>query len=237
MLPTVRWPPWPQLGAILDGKEPQQFTRLVQGIQAAATHIGGVPFFLRTGHGSGKHAWRRTCYVADASKVASHVAALIEWSEMDVFGDLEYGVWAVRELLPTRPICTLDAYEGMPLCREFRCFVRDDSVLCMHPYWPWVSVVRGFPYAPHSGEPDWNTELERAVPDGMKDRWMELCTMGLDEKRAIEAIAARAGKALGGSWSVDILDTARGWFVTDMAEAARSWHWPGCPNAVKGAAG
>jgi hypothetical protein len=29
---------------------------------------------------------------------------------------------------------------------------------------------------------------------------------------------------------VDILETKRGWFVTDMAEAGKSWHWPGCKN-------
>lgn len=30
--------------------------------------------------------------------------------------------------------------------------------------------------------------------------------------------------------SVDILDTEKGWFVTDMAEADKSFHWEGCPN-------
>lgn len=33
------------------------------------------------------------------------------------------------------------------------------------------------------------------------------------------------------AWSVDVLETRRGWFVTDMAEAARSFHWPGCEHA------
>ena len=44
-------------------------------------------------------------------------------------------------------------------------------------------------------------------------------------------LATKAGRALGGSWSVDILETARGWFITDMAEADRSFHLPDCPNA------
>ena len=33
---------------------------------------------------------------------------------------------------------------------------------------------------------------------------------------------------MGGHWSVDILETERGWYVTDMALAPRSWHWPHC---------
>ena len=31
-----------------------------------------------------------------------------------------------------------------------------------------------------------------------------------------------------GSWSVDVLETDRGWCVTDMAEAEGSFHWPEC---------
>lgn len=49
-------------------------------------------------------------------------------------------------------------------------------------------------------------------------------------------LASRAGKAVGGAWSVDILETTRGypnrWYVTDMAVAEDSWHWPECPNST-----
>ena len=46
-------------------------------------------------------------------------------------------------------------------------------------------------------------------------------------------LASAAGKAVGGEWSVDILETRRGWYITDMAEAYKSWHWEGCPNGEK----
>ncbi len=46
----------------------------------------------------------------------------------------------------------------------------------------------------------------------------------------IRSLASRAGAAIGGAWSVDILETTRGWFVTDMAEAHKSYHWPTCPK-------
>ena len=34
-----------------------------------------------------------------------------------------------------------------------------------------------------------------------------------------------------GAWSVDVLKTRRGYYVTDMAEAHRSFHWEGCEHA------
>ncbi len=36
-----------------------------------------------------------------------------------------------------------------------------------------------------------------------------------------------------GAWSVDLLPTERGWFITDMAIMERSFHWPDCPYAKK----
>ena len=37
--------------------------------------------------------------------------------------------------LPTMPLAVCTRYGGMPMCREFRCFVADAEVRCMHPYW------------------------------------------------------------------------------------------------------
>ena len=36
-------------------------------------------------------------------------------------------------------------------------------------------------------------------------------------------LASQAGKACGGQWSVDLLETDRGWYITDMAEAVKSY--------------
>jgi hypothetical protein len=47
-------------------------------------------------------------------------------------------------------------------------------------------------------------------------------------------LANAAGRAVGGVWSIDLLETRRGWMVTDMAEAHKSWHeWPECPNSFE----
>lgn len=52
-----------------------------------------------------------------------------------------------------------------------------------------------------------------------------------EERGELSVLAAHAGSVVGGAWSVDILETERGWMVTDMAEAHKSFHWEGCPHA------
>lgn len=117
---------------------PEFLTRL-----EAAGDLIGWPVFLRTGQGSGKHQWKRTCYVQDAGELPYHVAALVEWSHLvDMLGLPTY-VWAVRELLPVEPICTLPRYGDMPLTKESRVFVRDGKVLCSHSYWPEGAIAAG----------------------------------------------------------------------------------------------
>lgn len=179
----------------------------------------GYPCFLRTGQGSGKHQWKDTCYIASADDLPQHVWNLIEWSEcVDMIG-LRWDVWAVRELLPTRAMFTLPLYGDMPVCREFRAFVRDGVIQCLHPYWPKDALRQGF----------------RSAPEGFEDQWHSLCRVyedgdEFDGLRSLAGLAVAAGKAVGGYWSVDIIETKRGWFVTDMAIGERSFHWPGCEN-------
>ena len=60
------------------------------------------------------------------------------------------------------------------------------------------------------------------VPNGRRGTMAEL-----------RNLASAAGKAVGGEWSVDILETRRGWYITDMAEAYKSWHWKDCPNNLE----
>ena len=175
----------------------------------------GVPCFLRTGQTSGKHEWEKTCHVPTVESVPAHVLSLIDFSEAACIPGLDWRVWAVRELLPTKPLAII--YRAMPLCREYRCFVDGGELLCSHPYWPWEPVVREFWGDSESIDIDSIYHAATTVTDR--------------ERQEIEELAKRAGAACGGRWSVDILDTERGWYVTDMAVMEESWHWPGCLNA------
>lgn len=179
---------------------------------AAAADRMGYPCFLRTGQTSGKHSWSRCCYVTGREKIGQHVAALVGFSEMADFMGLPTDVWCVREMLPTMPIGVCEGYGGMPVCKEFRFFVDGDKVECFHPYWPLSSLDEG------------------GFAADVRPSWYEdLCTLPADTNLA--KLASQAGAALGGRWSVDLLETRNGcWYVTDCAEADRSFHWSDCPN-------
>ena len=192
---------------IFDGKPVEgPANEFLRELDAAAARIG-YPVFLRTGYTSAKHSWARTCHLTDPADLLSHVAGIMEFSECASFIGLPCDWWAVRELLPTMPLAACPNYDGMPVCREFRCFVLDGEVCCMHPHWPAEALERG-------GVADAAHVAER----------LSECS----DEEEVRALAARAGAAVGGAWSVDVLETERGWFVTDMAEAEKSWHWPGC---------
>jgi hypothetical protein len=176
---------------------------------ANAVYAFGYPAFLRTDHTSGKHGWERTCFLQRREDAASHIAAIAEYSELAGMLGLPWDTWAVRELLPTIPVGMCTGYGNMPICREFRFFVEDGAVKCWHPYWPLDS-------------------LEEGGAEGVD--YDALCKLPDDVN--LHDLAIRASNAVPGAWSVDILETKRGWFITDMAEAGKSYHWPSCERLL-----
>lgn len=227
---------WHKMLGVADG--PKQFPkehgeamaiveRVAEGIRGQASFVGGYPLFLRTGHFSGKHNWNETCFVPDAESVTSHVCELVVMSEIyGSFGELPWRYWAVREMLPTDAIATLPAYGGFPLVREVRAFVEGGKILCRHPYWPGDSVREGFGIRG-------NRESRYPIPNHLEQivAMADTLPMAPHDVAEIDDLLTRAAKAfveLGGVWSVDVLKTKRGWFLTDAAVAQRSFHYPGC---------
>lgn len=193
--------------AMMDGKEgPGGIVGFVAEIAEAARDFG-FPFFLRTDHTSGKHSWRETCFVPDTESIGQHVWNIVEFSEICDFLGLPWNVWAVREFLPSLCFGSCPHYGDMPIAREFRFFVEDGEIRCFHPYWPRQALING-------------------GADGFD--YEALCRV--DNEAELRALACAAGRTVGGAWSIDLLQTTRGWFVTDMAEAHRSFHWEGCPE-------
>lgn len=203
----VREPEFRELLRLLDGEPTPVLERLASAIAEAAKPMGW-PCFLRTGQGSGKHNWENCCYLGIPASIEPHIVALVEWSESVDFLGLPYDVWAVREMLPTKPLFRCTRYGNFPVVREFRVFVDGGSILYHVPYWPDGAIEEGRP-----DDPEWAGKLYLA------NRLRE------HERVHIETLAAIAGSAVGGKWSVDILETERGWFVTDMAVAERSYGW------------
>lgn len=181
------------------------------GLLCEAGEKVGFPAFLRTGQGSGKHYWEKTCFVEVPDEMASHVAELVEWSEcVDMLG-LAYDVWVVREML--QPQVGFKAFSGnMPISRERRYFIQDGKIIGHIPYWPedaigeWMERV----------EPvqDWQSKLKdlNEEPSGEVDILTDL--------------SYEVAQHFEGAWSVDWLYDVRGeWYCTDMALAHQSWGW------------
>lgn len=192
---------------LLDGKTPPSFHLLTDAISNAAAAVG-LPAFLRTGHTSGKHFWKDTCFLDSSreSVVQSHVQQLVEYSEMTSLMGLPLEVWAVREMLPVTPLYACEAYGGMPVVKEIRTFVDGGRVAYLNTYWPAEALAEGDP-----DKPDWKEtyELDHDITD--------------EDQKEVLFLAAKAGNAIGGRWSIDFLKTDKGWYLTDMAEAERSY--------------
>jgi hypothetical protein len=203
--------------AVFDGRDGGNMTQFMAQIDAAACAYG-YPCFLRTDHTSGKHGWDTNCFLDKPSEIGRRVCGIVEYSEMAGMFGLPWTRWAVRDLLPTNPVGVCEFYGNMPICREFRFFVADGKVVCRHPYWPLSALERGG--ATYHGTFDYSA----------------FCAMSDAEDRELTAMAEKAGVALGGAWSVDFLETERGWFLTDMAEAHKSYHWDGCLHEFRSAA-
>ena len=202
------------IDACLDGKEPEGWGPFLAELTAAGTEVG-YPCFLRTSYGSGKHDWKNTCYVKDAVSMGQHVYNLIEWSAMvDIMG-LPTDTWVIREMLPVKPVAFLPNYGDMPFVREVRGFVRGRHLVCKHPYWPKGAIRQGF----------------RQEPDNLEEIVSSVSKLSTGEGKIVSGLLRAVGNAVPGEWSVDLLETDRGWCLTDMAEARRSFHWTGCTKA------
>lgn len=190
-----------------EGRKPDGIDALVEDIRNACAEVG-YPAFLRTGHTSGKHGWKNTCWVPDALAVPRAIYHLVLESLLaDIIG-LPLGTWAIRQGLSLDVL--FHAFDGTPIAVERRVFFSDHEIACLHPYWPADAIRR----ADHRM---WRSILESSnalVFDG-----------------TLSALSQPVFAAFDGAWS---LDWARGrdgsWYAIDMAPAARSFHWLGCPN-------
>ena len=190
------------ISPLFDGTTPKGWDDLLANLTTAARFISQTgPWFLRTDFGAAKHSWKNTCFITDLNKIGAHVAAIAEDHEMQFPFAPPCDNWVVREMLPTKPIFT--AFWGdMPITREFRFFVRGDEVEYAQSYWL-SDAIKGN----HPSKKDWRKLLAKAS---------EFIDGG--ESDILYDLARRVSRAVPGVWSVDLLDTERGWFVTDMAE-------------------
>ena len=200
--------------SLLDGETPVDF-KILCGRIASVGSVLGWPMFLRTDYLSGKHNWKDTCHVPGRECVAQRVTHLVEESAMADMMGFPTDCWIARELIPTQ--AAFHAFRGeMPIVKERRYFVQDDKVVCHHPYWPMQAFLLG---DLGCEIPNWQELLEEMNRE-------DVAEVGL-----LSELSSGVGAALGGAWSIDWLwsEEECKWYLTDMADAAQSYHWPECP--------
>lgn len=205
--------------AIFDGEPSAEFDRLVDEVAFAAGEIG-IPAFIRTDLGSAKHSGLKGVQITDGSIAESDGS--VGWVLSRLLEDQELKFWMEREgptAILVREWLTLKAkftaFDGLAISNERRFFATPEKVLCQHGYWPADVFEDGHEPAIEN----WR-ELLQAIHDEPVPE--ELCFL------AMQAAAAAGG----GAWSVDICQDVTGkYWITDMAVASDSWHWPECPSA------
>lgn len=205
---------------LLDGGPINGYPVFITELKDAVTSIG-TPCFLRTGLGSGKHSWNDTCYLTDVDNVPDHVYSLVEWSHTVDFFGLAHDTWVVRRLIPTTPL--FYAFWGrMPITREFRFFVRGETIEHIQPYWP-PGALEDYVH----DCPDWRERLAEASRlDGVDLRICREIAQFAARVLAADAFVNPPDDNGGDFWSVDLLqDKYGGWWLTDMALGDQSFRW------------
>ena len=171
----------------------------------------GYPLFLRSDLASAKHGWENTCYVESEEELLSHIFSVLEFNVIAgiVGGGLPYNALVFREFIPLDSRFT--AWDGLPIARERRYFIKDGKVQCHHPYWIEDAVAKGLPK-----EENWKSLL--AEMNREQDAEIALLT----------SYAKEVSGVLDGYWSVDFAKAKAGWwYLIDCALGNRSWH-PEC---------
>ncbi|MFW6007729.1 MAG: ATP-grasp domain-containing protein [archaeon] len=167
----------------------------------------GYPFFMRTDHCSAKHSYNKTCYVSKEEDILRNLVHLIEENELMSFMSFNFEAVILREFIKLEHYFT--AFQGLPIAKERRYFVRDGKIEEHFPYWI-EDAISSFH---NPSEKKWKELLKKINKE-------------TDEEVALlSKYAEMVGKEIEGYWSVDF---AKGiddkWYLIDMAEGEKSFN-------------
>lgn len=193
------------LSCLLDGEKPKNFFRFIEKIKKAVNTVG-YPAFLRSGHISGKHDFRNTCFLTPGDDVIQHIINIVEEANCFDFMGLPTHVWAVREYL--QGYSPFTAFKGMlPIRAEARLFIDKGEIISFMFYWPKEAIQ--FP-----SMNDWEESLEN----------LNETVFGFEDHLREET--KKIAKEFNGFWSVDWMLSDKGFYCIDMAIGERSWGNP-----------
>lgn len=176
--------------------------QLLSLLTPAVDDVGGLPCILRSGHTAVKHCWRETCLIEDWGQIVPNALRIAEASRTREYGKLPTDVWAVRQIVPTRPL--VKTYQGLPVCPEWRIIVQGDNVI--------DCIAKWTPEEIHAGQPvsrEWIDQFDAYFHLRDIDRkWAEQAA------KAAGLALARAGDTE--TWEIDVIkDQWTAWWVLD----------------------
>ncbi len=183
-------------------------------IKVMAERIG-FPLFMRTDFSSCKHGWENTCYVPSLDRLEPNICELTCESSMQGFMTYEDNGIVLREFVPL--VTGFTAFHGnLPINKERRYFIRDGKVQCHHPYW-YPDAITG-----HTKQDNWRFLVGRLNRETKP------------EIKLLTGYAEMVGTVVEGYWSVDFAMGKDGkWYLFDMAEGDKSFHWLECEHCPK----
>lgn len=175
-----------------------------ESLEAACERIG-YPVFLRTDLSSAKHRGREAWKVESRTDIICSALLTFEDNFLKDIGSA-CRAWLIREFLPLRS--DFEAFNGLPIGREWRLFADQDGAQCSHYYWPATAFRQ-----------------EMDLPEDWKERLAAL-SIEPPELAQLKDMATEAARAVGAhAWSVDFAQDVTGkWWLLDMARAEQSWH-------------
>lgn len=171
----------------------------------------GLPLFMRTDMASNKHYMDSSSFINDLNTINDHIINLLLFNDMAGLLGLPYKTLVFREWLDLD--YKFKAFEGTPIAKELRFFIRSGEVECFHFYWPEEAIQ----FFGDTKEPDnWEELLYITKKEAI-----------LNSKEAV-IMAHKVARKFEGYWSVDFAQDKNGdWYMIDMALGDQSWH-PEC---------
>jgi hypothetical protein len=168
----------------------------------------GYPCFLRTDLASGKHDWKKSCFVDKPDELWSHIFEVVSFNLMADIVGLDFKALVVREFILMDSKFTA-FYGDMPVNPERRYFIKDGKVVCHHPYW----IEEAIADSKDPSIPNWREVAK------------ELNTETAEEIDLLTGYANIVAQQIRGYWSVDFCKAKDGrWILIDMASGEKSWH-------------
>ena len=188
--------------------------RLTSKVRGVIEKQFSLPVFLRTDEYSGKHFWKKTCFLDDLDNLQEHLMEIIVGGKLADMMGLPIEAMVVREYIEMDS--KFKAFYGeMPVNSERRYFIKNGNVECHHPYWDEDAVERG--------------TLTNILPVNWKGLAGKMNFESQEEIDVLSEYSKVIATHFEDYWSVDYCKSKDGrWILIDMAEAEKSWHPSEC---------